>query len=231
MCVTPRKAATVAVLRDNSGRLEVLLMKRHGDDRFLPDYYVFPGGAQDPQDCEFKFHEERKIHKLKDFDGNLNKYYGFIMCGIRETFEESGILLALDSNNEYPLIKSEEAVRKFSKYRELVFEQKLSFKEMLLKENLLPAIDNFFYISRWITPPLFPIRYDTRFFAAVVPENQEASHDGNELIDFEWMQPGDALQRYRDNKIKLVMPTIKTLEFLSRFKKADDVISSLRGGE
>jgi len=231
MCVRPRKAATVAVLRDNSGQLEVLLMKRHGDDRFLPDYYVFPGGAHDVQDSDFKFPEKRKINKLKDFDGNLNKYYGYIMCGIRETFEESGILLALDGNNGYPAINTEETVAKFSKYRELVFEQKLSFKEMLLRENLTPAVDNFYYISRWITPPLFPIRYDTRFFAAVVPENQETSHDGNELIDFEWMQPGDALTRYRDNRIKLVMPTIKTLELLSRFKKAGDVISSLRDGE
>jgi 8-oxo-dGTP pyrophosphatase MutT (NUDIX family) len=99
---------------------------------------------------------------------------------------------------------------------------------MLLQERLTPAADNFFYISRWITPPLFHIRYDTRFFAAVMPENQETSHDGNELIDFEWINPGEALQRYREGRIKLVMPTIKTLELLSRFNKAEDVIEYLK---
>ena len=231
MFIKPRKAATVSVIKDHSGKLEVLLMKRHGDDRFLPDYYVFPGGAQDLQDCDYVFPENIVISRLKDFKGDSKKFYSYIMCGIRETFEESGILFALDGDGNYPEIQTEKSVEKFDHYRKLVFEQKMSFKEMLLKESLLPAVDNFFYISRWITPPLSPIRYDTRFFAAIVPENQETSHDGNELVDFEWMQPGDALQRYRDNRIKLVMPTIKTLELLGGFEKAGDVISSLRDGE
>jgi len=227
MFINPRKAATVAVLKDTNGKPEVLLMKRHGDDRFLPDYHVFPGGALDGQDYEIEFPAQADNRKLKDFKNSSKEYYAYIMCGIRETFEESGILLALNETGKYPLIKSDESVEKFNHYRESVFKQKLSFKDMLLKEMLTPAADNFFYISRWITPPLFPIRYDTRFFAAVMPENQETSHDGNELVDFEWINPGEALQRYREGGIKLVMPTIKTLEFLSRFNKAEDVITHL----
>ncbi len=231
MFIKPRKAATVALIKDQPDKFEILLMKRHGEDRFLPDYYVFPGGAQDAQDGDYVFPENRIISKLKDFKGDSKKFYSYIMCGIRETFEESGILFALDKEGNYPEINTEKSVKKFENYRRLVFEQKLSFKDMLLKENLTPAVDNFYYISRWITPPLFPIRYDTRFFAAVAPDNQDTSHDGNELIDFEWIEPGEALRKYSENKIKLVMPTIKTLEFLYRFEKAGDVISSLKSEE
>lgn len=232
MFVTPRKAATVALIKDSSGEIEVLLMKRHQNDRFLPDYYVFPGGAVDSQDHDISITENTSqnitgnIEKVlyKDFDGDKNKYFGYIMCGIRETFEESGILLASNEHGKYPVIETADSITKFGNYRKLVFEKKISFSKMLADENLIPAIDNFFYMNRWITPPLFPIRYDTRFFAAAVPENQEISHDGNELVDFEWVTPANALKKYKDNKIKLVMPTIKTIEFLQKFKSTNDLI-------
>ena len=227
MFTAPRKAATVALLKDIPDKMEVLLMRRHLEDRFLPDYYVFPGGALDIQDYDQKFPVSEKPHVLKDFKGDSGKYYGFIICGIRETFEESGLLLAVDKNGNYPLINTEESIKKFSDYRDFVFKQKISFHDMLIKENLAPAVENFHYISRWITPPLFPIRYDTRFFAAVAPAGQEISHDGNELVDFEWVTPGDALLKYKESKIKLVMPTIKTLELLNKFKSAGDLIAHL----
>lgn len=223
MCVTPRKASTVSILKDNSGGMEVLIMRRHQDDRFLPDYYVFPGGALDNQDYDYEFPRSKRIHELKDFKDDSKKYYGYIICGIRETFEESGFLLAVDENGNYPCINTKESVEKFTLYRNLVFEKKISLRDMLIKENLAPAVDNFFYMNRWITPPLFPIRYDARFFAVTAPSDQKISHDGNELVDFQWMTPGEALEQYRKNKIKLVMPTIKTLEFLNKFRTSGEV--------
>lgn len=225
MLVKPRKAATAAVLKDSSGKMEVLLMRRHLDDRFLPDYFVFPGGALDEQDYDYEFPESGRAHELKDFKGDSKKYFGYIICAIRETFEESGLLLAADKNGNYPSISTVESINKFLTYRTMVFEKKISFRDMLEKENLTPAVEKFFYMNRWITPPLFPIRYDTRFFAVVVPEDQVISHDGNELVEFQWMTPGDALEKYRTNEVKLVMPTIRTLEFLSKFKTSSEVIS------
>ena len=224
MFVNPRKAATAAILKENSGKMEVLLMKRHLNDRFLPDYCVFPGGALDEQDYDYDFPASGRARELKDFEGSSKSYYGYIICAIRETFEESGLLLAIDKNGKYPIINTSESIKKFTEYRSLVFEKKISFRDMLIKEKLEPAVDSFFYMNRWITPPLFPIRYDTRFFTAIVPENQDISHDGNELVDFQWMPPLVALDKYRDGKIKLVMPTIKTLEFLGKFKTASEVI-------
>ncbi len=227
MFVTPRKAATVSIIKENHGKMEVLLMRRHLNDRFLPDYYVFPGGGLDTQDYDYEFPEMDKSRHLKDFDGMSKDYYGHIICGIRETFEESGLLFAVDENGRYPQINTKESIEKFALYRKEVFEKKISFRDMLMKENLSPAADRFFYMKRWITPVLFPIRYDARFFAAVAPENQEISHDGDELVDFQWMKPEDALRSYSKGKIKLVMPTIKTLEFLNKFNTPDEVIAGI----
>ena len=223
MFATPKEAATVAVIRDAVKSIEVLLMKRHQDDRFLPNYHVFPGGAMDAQDHEHTISSGRKIRHIEKFDGDHKKYYAFIMCAIRETFEESGILLALDENKNYPLINTEKIIKKFTDYRKLVFENSLSFKEMLMKEKLIPAIDNLFYIDRHITPFISPIRYDTRFFAAILPENQEVSQDGDELTSFEWMTPSDGLLKYKKGKMKLVRPTIQTLEFLSGFESVEEL--------
>jgi len=226
MCVTPRKASTIPVIKDNSGKIEVLIMKRHLKDRFLPDYHVFPGGGLDEQDYDYLFPEVQNVRELHGFDGVAKKYYAHIMCGIRETFEEAGLLFAQDEKGNYPVINTPAAIEKFSLYRKQVFEKNISFREMLEKENLYPAVNNFFFINRWITPAIFPIRYDASFFTVIAPEKQEISHDGSELVDFEWVIPYDALMKYREKKIKLVMPTIKTLEFLSEHKTAADVINS-----
>jgi len=228
MFTNPRKAATVSILRDYSGKLEVLLMQRHLDDRFLPDYHVFPGGALDYQDYDFEFTADAGAHIHKDFDGTSKEYYGHLICGIRETFEESGILFAVDEKGDYPQINTGELINKYSLYRKQVFKKEISFREMLISENLIPAVDKFSYISRWITPVFLPIRYDARFFAAIVPENQEISHDGDELVSSRWMTAEEALQSFKNNKIKLVMPTIKTLKFLNKFSSTGDVIDYLK---
>ena len=106
MFVTPKNAATVALIKNAGNSIEVLLMKRHGNDRFLPNYHVFPGGAMDPQDHEYEITSSKKIRHIEKFDGDHKKYYAFTMCAIRETFEESGILLALDENGKYPAINT-----------------------------------------------------------------------------------------------------------------------------
>jgi 8-oxo-dGTP pyrophosphatase MutT (NUDIX family) len=225
MPASPRKASTVSIIRNNSDRIEVLLMRRHNEDRFLPDYHVFPGGALDDQDYDFSFPESESMEKLKNFEDSSKNYYAHIMCGIRETFEESGLLFAVDENGKYQFINTVESAEKFYSYRKQVFENRISFMDMLVKEKLSPAVNNFFYLDRWITPSIFPIRYDARFFLAVAPVSQEVSHDSNELVDYRWFTPEEALREYRDGAIKLVMPTVSTLELLKRFKTCGDMLS------
>ncbi|MEA2197217.1 MAG: hypothetical protein QOJ25_1268 [Solirubrobacteraceae bacterium] len=49
---TPRPAATVILLRGNDRTLEVLLVQRNPDARFMAGAWVFPGGAVDPHEGE-----------------------------------------------------------------------------------------------------------------------------------------------------------------------------------
>jgi 8-oxo-dGTP pyrophosphatase MutT (NUDIX family) len=82
--------------------------------------------------------------------------------------------------------------------------------------------------SRWITPAVVKIRYDTWFYLAVAPDGVEPRVDGREMVDVGWFTPQDALRAYRAGELMLVFPTIKHLEQLSSFASAQTLIDHAR---
>jgi 8-oxo-dGTP pyrophosphatase MutT (NUDIX family) len=82
--------------------------------------------------------------------------------------------------------------------------------------------------SRWITPAVVKIRYDTWFYLAEAPDDAEPHVDGREMVDARWYAPAEALQAHRTGEIMLVFPTIKHLEQLSSFHSARALISHAR---
>jgi 8-oxo-dGTP pyrophosphatase MutT (NUDIX family) len=82
--------------------------------------------------------------------------------------------------------------------------------------------------SRWITPAVVKIRYDTWFFLATVPDGAEPVVDGEEMVDARWYAPAAALQAARDGQILLVFPTIKNLEQLASFGSANQLLAQAR---
>jgi 8-oxo-dGTP pyrophosphatase MutT (NUDIX family) len=83
--------------------------------------------------------------------------------------------------------------------------------------------------SRWITPPEVRIRFDTLFLLAAAPADAVAQPDGGETVDAAWYAPAAALDAYARGSLSLVFPTIKTLEQLSRFGSADELLAWARG--
>jgi 8-oxo-dGTP pyrophosphatase MutT (NUDIX family) len=226
MFVRPKKAATIAIIRDGTTGTEVLMMKRGPGDRFLPSNYVFPGGAVDEQDS-YAGYAASGIYPGVTIPGERENLLTHLSAGIREVFEESGILLACDANGLFP--ESDES--KFYKYREQVFRGTLKFSDLLKNLRLTPWFAGLYYLERWITPFFLPIRYDARFFAAMCPKNQHVSHDGNELVETLWINPREALRLHRAGKMKMVLPTSKTLQFLSSFTSADELFTDLEQKE
>jgi 8-oxo-dGTP pyrophosphatase MutT (NUDIX family) len=89
----------------------------------------------------------------------------------------------------------------------------------------LPDPDALVRYSRWITPALVKIRFDTHFFLAAVPEGTEARPDGSETVDAGWFTPQGAIDAHEREEIMLVFPTIKTLESLTGFASADELLA------
>jgi 8-oxo-dGTP pyrophosphatase MutT (NUDIX family) len=85
--------------------------------------------------------------------------------------------------------------------------------------------------SRWITPELIAIRFDTRFFVARAPAGVRPRVDGEECVDLRWTTPRAALDAYARDELALVLPTLRHLEELSAFATVDALLEHAGGRE
>lgn len=85
--------------------------------------------------------------------------------------------------------------------------------------------------SRWITPKVVPIRFDTRFYLALAPAHSPPRPDGSETVDAGWFEPQAALDSHRAGELSLVFPTIKHLESLVGFANAAEALEAARRRE
>jgi 8-oxo-dGTP pyrophosphatase MutT (NUDIX family) len=235
MIAVPKKAATVILLRDKETEgFDVFLLKRHEKSSFMGGNYVYPGGRVDREDgsleiCSFSkgvtLEEARKI-----LGGALSPEESFAhwIAGIRELFEEAGVLLAYDPKGKLLQLKDREQRERLLHYRELLQRDKITICELAQRENLLFALDRLHYYAHWITPEARPERFDTWFFIARYPLGQEASHDQKETTAGAWLTPRKALEENLTGEVVLSPPTLKTLEDLSRFRNIEQIFDSLK---
>jgi hypothetical protein len=227
------RASTITIVRESKKipgqNFEVLLLLRHENNRFVPLNNVFPGGAMDDLDCSDDIvncckglTRTNACNIISDIE-EPEIAFGTWITGIRETFEESGLLFAYSGNGDIVSFKKKEEKEKFNNYRKEIYEKKLSFYDMIKREGLIVATDKIFYNSHWITPPFLSIRYDTRFFIAIAPEMQDVMHDGFELTEHIWITPSKALKRHKEGTLKMVLPTVSTIKGLNKFYSIDEI--------
>jgi 8-oxo-dGTP pyrophosphatase MutT (NUDIX family) len=224
----PRPAATVTLVRDTPGGIEVLMMQRNFQSVFVPGAYVFPGGAVDPRDGESEIaalcrgmDDAEASRKLGIEQGGL----AYWVAAIRESFEEAGILLACNEQGEIVTLDDSVRAERFHAYRQRVEHGEHPLSEMLRDEGLHLPLKEMTYFSHWITPVGPPRRYDTRFFIAAAPAAQKPLHDNGETIDHLWVRPAEALSRHRQNQFDMRTPTVHTLRL---FAEHDNVVSLIQ---
>ena len=238
MAATPKKAATVILLREGRPQgFEVFLLKRHEKSSFMGGNYVYPGGRVDQQDgaieispfCKGMTYEEAR-HIL---GGTLSPEESFAhwIAGIREMFEEAGVLFAYDQKGDLLQINNQEVRGNFLQYRNRLHKGEISICQIAQQVKLSLALDRLHYYAHWITPEARSERFDTRFFLARHPTGQEATYDQKETMEGIWLSPQKALDENLKKKVALSPPTLKTLEDLARFESIDDVLKSLNKKE
>ncbi len=225
MSVTPLPASTVILMRDGTRSPEVLLLERHAKSEFLPDMYVFPGGRVDDDDLALGeaaagISQERARAALPSVAPELA--LGFFVAGVRETFEESGVLLARKAGRLIDPAHAAELCRQ----RLDVQAGQVSFRELVLGEKLELATDLLAVHAHWITPETVARRFDTIFFSALAPAGQLAAHDGFESTAHVWIRPEDALEEARTGKRQMIFPTSCNLETLCGFARAEQVLAA-----
>ena len=219
--VTPSPAATLVLLRDRSpDAVEALLLRRHSKSKFAAGDYVFAGGKIESDDMPADGERFCRGLTPEQASARLNgglapkEALAYWVGAIREAFEEVGVLLAYGDDGRLLRITPESRQR-FETYRAACQKANPAFFEMLRAERLTLATDRLAYFAHWITPEEQPIRFDTRFFVALMPPRQEPVVDGHEIVDLKWLTPAEAIAASQRKEIGLRTPTIKNLELVA----------------
>lgn len=197
MAAEPRDASSLILLRSGpSGEsMEVLMVRRSSRGGFAGGMHVFPGGSVEPFDCEGRVaglcegvSSETALSVIGDAP-SPGRAMGLYVAGVRETFEETGIMLARTAAGEIVSCRGEMA-DKLASFRDEMAAGRLSFDDIIAREGLKLALDSLVYFAQWITPEVSPVRFDNRFFLAQAPDCQEALHDDIETTCHGWVSPG-----------------------------------------
>ncbi|WP_246210349.1 NUDIX hydrolase [Nocardioides piscis] len=209
----PRNAATVVLLRDGDSGPEVYLLRRQTSMAFAGGMCVFPGGGVDPRDFSEDLDDDPTWSgpSVADWATTLgcepHLARALVCAAVRETFEESGVLLAgptADTVVSDTTGDDWEADRVALESRELSMSDFLDRRGLVLRTDLLGAW------SGWLTPVFEPRRYRTWFFAALLPEGQHARDVSSESSSVTWLPAMDAVAAVEDGEMLMLPPTYLT---------------------
>jgi 8-oxo-dGTP pyrophosphatase MutT (NUDIX family) len=209
-----RPATTVLLLRpskpgDAGSPLEVFMVVRHHAIDAFSGALVFPGGKLEEADGDPQL-KARCAGADKISAGELK----FRIAGVREAFEECGILLAR-KRGQRNLIAAADLKGIEERWRAKLAKDEASIVDLVEAEDLEIATDLMTPFAHWITPIFAPKRFDTWFYLAEAPEDQLALHDGSESVESVWIDPQAAIDEAAAGKRTLVHATTKNLELLA----------------
>jgi 8-oxo-dGTP pyrophosphatase MutT (NUDIX family) len=225
MTAAPRQAATVLLLRDGDPGLEVYLLRRTKGMPFAGGMTAYPGGGVDPRDgdTETAWAGPTPDRWAAAFGCDERTARELVCAAVRETFEEAGVLLAgAGDGSVVPDVSGGD----WEEQRQALLSRELSLSELLRCRGLALRSDLLRPFAHWITPPVEPRRYDTKFFAAALPGGQEARHVSGEADEASWLTPAAALAELTTGARPMLPPTSHTLSQLERFP---DVAAALAG--
>jgi 8-oxo-dGTP pyrophosphatase MutT (NUDIX family) len=221
----PRPASTVILLRDTSEGPEVYLLRRQQSMAFAAGMTVFPGGRVDPTDSSI----------ADSWSGPSPEWFGerlgcsaetaaaYVAAAVRETFEESGVLLAGPSTES---VVGDTTGDDWEADRVALESRELGFADFLHRRGLVLRADLLGVWAHWITPEFEPRRYDTRFFVAALPEGQVTRDVTSESDQVAWLRPADAVQAVEAGEMLMLPPTYLCCRDLIPYDAVADVLAA-----
>jgi 8-oxo-dGTP pyrophosphatase MutT (NUDIX family) len=223
--VTPaRDAATVVLLRDSSAGIEVYLLRRVRAMAAFGGMTVFPGGGVDPADVAdvtVPWVGPEPDEWTGPLSAGTALARGLVCAAVRETFEESGVLLAGAGPDQVVADTAEwEAERRALETRELSLSRLFADRGLHLRADLLRPW------AHWITPEIEHRRFDTRFFVAALPAGQRTRDVAGEADHAAWVRPAEALDQLARGERVMVPPTAMTLADLTAYGTVAEVLDA-----
>ncbi|MCX5391589.1 NUDIX hydrolase [Streptomyces sp. NBC_00094] len=225
--VSPRRAATVLLLRDGAAGPDVHMLRRRASMAFAGGAYAYPGGGVDPRD-------EQPVRwagpslavwaaRLGFDEGDAAQAQAVVCAAVRETYEEAGVLLAGETAET---VVGDTTGEDWERDREALVARELSFADFLDRRGLVLRSDLLGAWARWITPEFEQRRYDTWFFVAALPAGQRTRNASTEADRTVWIRPADAAAGYDRGELTMMPPTISTLRALEPYGTAAEALEA-----
>ncbi|GAA6152658.1 NUDIX hydrolase [Pseudoteredinibacter isoporae] len=212
--VDAKPSASVILLRSGNEGLELFMLKRHEALSFSPGLWVFPGGALEQNEAAVI-----DVGSEEDIDA------AFKLAAIRETFEESRVLLVKDEQGESPSLQDYQNF-----YREHdwpALSETFNFGEEIAKQEWQADLESLTHLSTWTTPLQAKKRFLTRFYLRFMPEAQEPRSDGSETTEARWQALSELKASIDSGELKLMFPTEMNIRWLSQFDSREALEAAL----
>jgi 8-oxo-dGTP pyrophosphatase MutT (NUDIX family) len=229
--VAAKHASTVVLLRAGDGApgsLEVYLLRRHVDMAFAAGMCVFPGGGVDPRDFDHQIGwAGPTAAQWADRMGVEESLARALVCAaVRETFEESGVLLAGPTPDS---VVSDTTGADWEADRRALEAREVSFTDFLDRRGLSLRTDLLALWGSLVTPVFEPRSYDTRFFVAEMPEGQVTRDVSTESDKVLWLSVADAIRAVDDGQMLMLPPTYCTCMEVFEYGEPEDVLAAAAG--
>ena len=217
-----RDAASVVLLRDSARGMETFTLTRATTMVFAASATVFPGGGVDAADhavpAALQRSNSASAAPATAFDDDESLALPLMATAVRETFEESGVLLGLPPESPLPSSQVRDSARR------ALEAQELSIWDLFAQLDIEPDFSVLHRTGRWITPQGQPRRYDARFFLAEMPAAQDALLGTTEATSAQWITPQQALKLFEKGETFLMRPTEYLLTALRDFASVEEAL-------
>ena len=208
----------MVLLREDAQGVVTYLMRRTSTMAFAAGMHVFPGGRLDDADRDPGVPIRDPLPPAQRLSADPETARALIVCAVRETFEETGVLLAVDDAGRTPVPDDRwDADRTRVQASSAELAGVLRDRGLAIDPALVPAW------GHWVTPEVEERRYDVRFFAAAVPAGQEARDVSGEADRVVWLRPRDAIEAFLAGRLAALPPTIATLGQVAAVTRVADL--------
>jgi 8-oxo-dGTP pyrophosphatase MutT (NUDIX family) len=224
----PRDAATVVLMRPGVSGPDVYLLRRQTSMAFAGGMCVFPGGGVDPRDFDSSVAWAGPAPSV--WAGQLQTSEemarALVCAAVRETFEESGVLLAGPSAHE---VVADTTGDDWESDRLALEGKTTSFTSFLDRRGLVLRTDLLGAWSAWCTPEFEPRRFRTWFFAAALPPGQLTRDVSSESSSVTWMSALGACDAVDAEELAMMPPTYVTCLEIGQYADPGDVLEAAPG--
>ncbi|SFY51719.1 NUDIX hydrolase [Streptomyces sp. F-1] len=223
--VSPKRAATVLLLKDTEAGPVVHMLRRRASMAFAGGAYAYPGGGVDPRDDDtrLRWAGPTRAWWAKRLGVDEAGAQAVVCAAVRETYEEAGVLLAGPGPDT---VVGDTTGADWEADRAALVARELSFAEFLHRRGLVLRSDLLGAWARWITPEFEARRYDTWFFVAVLPKGQRTRNASTEADRTVWTRPAEAAAGYDRGELLMMPPTIAALRELLPYGTAAEALAA-----